>query len=84
MNKKEQAQKAIAYSTDALIPGFYFWLGNWSFRIGGSEPEDNYPGVIHSPVGIALVLPGYRIWTTYQGSYDPQQTQDRRVTQNPR
>jgi len=71
-NKKQQiAKKAIAYSTDALIPGFYLWLGKWSFIIGGSEPEDNYPGAIHSPLGMALVLPGYRIWTTYHGSYDP-------------
>ena len=84
MNKKQQARRAIAYSTDALIPGFYFWLGNWSFRIGGSEPEDNYPVVIHSPVRIALILPGYHIWTTYHGSYDPQETQDRRFTQNSR
>jgi len=72
-NKKQLiAKKAIAYSTDALIPGFYLWLGDWSLRIGGSVAEDNYPGAIHSPVGMALVLPGYRIWTTYHGSYDPQ------------
>lgn len=72
MNKQQElARKAIAYSTDVLIPGFYLWLGNWSFRIGGSEAEDNYPGVIHSPAGVAIVFPGYYIWTTYQGSYDP-------------
>lgn len=72
VNKQQElARKAIAYSTDALIPGFYLWLGNWSFRIGGSEAEDSYPGVIHSSIGIAIVFPGYRIWTTYQGSYDP-------------
>lgn len=71
-NKQRQiAKKAIAYSTDALIPGFYLWLGNWSIRIGGSEAEDNYPGAIHSTAGMALVLPGYRIWTTYHDSYDP-------------
>ena len=36
MNKKQQAErKAIAWSTDALIPGFYVWLGNWSFRFAG-------------------------------------------------
>lgn len=73
MNKKQQlTRRAIAYSTDTLIPGFYLWLGNWSFRIGGSEAEENYPGVIHSKAGIALVLPGYHIWSTYQGSYDPE------------
>jgi hypothetical protein len=72
MNKRQQlARKAIAYSTDALIPGFYIWLGNWSLRIGGSVAEDSYPGAIHSRLGVALVLPGYHIWSTYQGSYDP-------------
>ncbi len=63
--------KAIAYSMDALIPGLYIWLGSIKIRLGGSLPEDNYPGTIHSQSGIALVLPGYRIFSTYQGSYDP-------------
>lgn len=77
MNSKQQARQVIAYSTDALIPGFYFWLGAWSFRIGGSEAEENYPAVIHSRFGIALVLPGYHIWSTYQGSYDPELSNNR-------
>jgi len=63
--------RAIAYSLDALIPGFYFWLGAIKIRLGGSLAENTYPGTIHSPVGIAVVLPGYRIYSTYQGSYDP-------------
>lgn len=63
--------KAIAYSMDALIPGFYAWLGSLRIRIGGSEAEETYPGTIHSFAGIALVLPGYRIFSTYQGDYDP-------------
>jgi hypothetical protein len=63
--------KAIAYSMDALIPGFYCWLGPLKIRIGGSEAEENYPGIIHSFAGVGLVLPGYHIYTTYQGSYDP-------------
>lgn len=62
---------AIAYSMDALIPGLYIWLGALKLRLGGSQPEPTYPGTIHSSTGIALVLPGYRIYTTYQGSYDP-------------
>ncbi len=74
--KQEIAKKAIAYSTDALIPGFYLWLGSFLFRIGGSEAEDSYPGIIHSKYGAALVLPGYHIWSTYQGSYDAEQTSD--------
>ena len=72
MNKKQQFERrAIAYSMDALVPGVYIWLGSIAIRIGGSQPEENYPGTIHSPVGMALVLPGYRIWSTYTGSYDP-------------
>jgi hypothetical protein len=63
--------RAIAYSLDTLIPGLYLWLGAIQIRIGGSLPEESYPGTIHSPIGIALVLPGYRIYSTYQGSYDP-------------
>ncbi len=52
MNKEQElARKAISYSTDVLIPGIYLWLDNWSLRIGGSETEDSYPGVIHSFAG---------------------------------
>lgn len=72
MNKRQQAaRKAIAWSTDALIPGFYAWFDDWSFRFGGTEAEESYRGVIHSKAGIAIVLPGYHIWSTYKGSYDP-------------
>ncbi|YAG17845.1 hypothetical protein NSTC745_07248 [Nostoc sp. DSM 114161] len=77
--KQNEAMRAIAYSMDLLIPGLYIWLLGFSFRIGGSVPDDmpyKYPGKIHSNAGIALVLPGYRIFTTYQGTYDPTQTSD--------
>jgi hypothetical protein len=40
-------------------------------RIGGCEAENTYPGTIHDFWGVAIVLPGYRIFTSYQGSYDP-------------
>lgn len=63
--------RAIAYSMDALIPGFYLWFGSLKIRIGGTEAEDTYPGTVHSFAGMALVLPGYRIFSSYQGSYDP-------------
>ncbi|MEH1780934.1 MAG: hypothetical protein V7K67_09265 [Nostoc sp.] len=75
--KENEAMRAIAYSMDLLLPGLYIWLLGFSFRLGGSVPDDipyKYPGKIHSNTGIALVLPGYRIFTTYQGSYDPKQT----------
>jgi hypothetical protein len=67
----DQGLKAIAYSLDCLIPGFYMWLGPIRLRLGGSLPEENYSGTIHRRVGIAVVLPGYRIYSTYQGDYDP-------------
>lgn len=63
--------RAIAYSLDCLIPGLYLWLGPLKLRLGGSTAEDSYPGTIHSRAGIALVLPNYRIYSSYQGSYDP-------------
>lgn len=90
--RENEAMRAIAHSMDLLIPGLYIWLLNFSFRIGGSVPDDipyKYPGKIHPTgsavplcwnnktglphiyTGIALVLPGYRIFTTYQGSSDP-------------
>ncbi|BAY12583.1 hypothetical protein [Calothrix sp. NIES-2098] len=65
--------RAIAYSMDLLIPGFYFWCPYFTIRIGGTIPDDNpykYPGKIHSSIGIGIVLPGYKIFTSYQGSYD--------------
>jgi len=72
---QEEEMRAITYSMDLLIPGLYIWVFGFNFRIGGETPDDSpyrYPGKINSPVGIALVLPGYKIFTTYQGSYDPQ------------
>ena len=62
---------AIAYSMDALIPGLYIWWGFIKLRFGGSPAEPTYPGTLHRRVGIALVLPGYRIYSTYRGTYDP-------------
>lgn len=76
MDKPLRAQASLhgmfAYSMDALIPGFYLWLGAFKLRIGGSLLEATYPGTLHSFAGISLVLPGYRIYTTYHGSYAPQ------------
>ena len=73
-SQASESRRSIAYSMDLLIPGLYLWLGNFVLKIGGAKPDDNpyrYPGTIHSPVGIALVLPGYRILTTYSDTYDP-------------
>jgi hypothetical protein len=81
--KEKEKMRAIAYSMDLLLPGLYIWLPGFSIRLGGSVPDDNpykYPGTIHSISGIALVLPGYKIFTTYQGSYDPKQASDTGTT----
>lgn len=51
---------------DALIPGFSALFCSLRIRLGGSEAEDTYPGTIHSFAGMAIVLPGYRIFSTYQ------------------
>ncbi|OKH47280.1 hypothetical protein NIES2101_23725 [Calothrix sp. HK-06] len=71
INRQEKL-RAIAYSMDLLILELYFWCPYFTFRIGGAIPDNpyKYPGMIHSSTGIALVLPGYQIFTTYQGSYD--------------
>jgi hypothetical protein len=67
-------KRAIAYSIDTLTPGFYLWLGNFSIRLFGTEPDDTpyrYPGTVNSKYGVALVFPGYHIFTTYKDCYDP-------------
>jgi hypothetical protein len=69
-----EKKRAIAYSMDLLIPGLYIWLGIFTLRIGGEVPDDQpyrYPGTLNSRYGIALVLPGYHVFTTYKTSYDP-------------
>ena len=65
-----EQRRAIAYSMDTLIPGLYIWFHSLHLRIGGSQAETTYPGTIHSAIGIAIVLPGYRTFTTYQDSYE--------------
>ncbi|GAP93751.1 hypothetical protein [Leptolyngbya sp. NIES-2104] len=67
----DAALSAIAYGMDALIPGLYFWCGFIKLRLGGSPAEPTYPGTLHSRIGIALVLPSYRIYSTYRSTYDP-------------
>jgi hypothetical protein len=69
-----EKKRAIAYSMDLLIPGLYIWLRIFTLRIGGEVPDDQpyrYPGTLNSRYGIALVLPGYHVFTTSKNSYDP-------------
>lgn len=67
---QSRIRRDIAYSMDALVPGLYGWWGRWGVRLGGCAAEAGYPGVIHSGAGVAVVLPGYRIWTTYADRLD--------------
>ncbi len=67
--KNTEKKRAIAYSIDLLIPGLYIWLGIFTLRMGGEQPDDQpyrYPGAINNRYGIALVLPGHHIFTTYK------------------
>lgn len=74
-----QNMKTIAYSLDALIPGFYLWCGPIKIRLGGSSAEDNYSGTIHTLFGAAIVLPRYKLYSTYQGSHDRNQSKRNRL-----
>jgi hypothetical protein len=63
-----ESKRSIAYSMDLLIPGLYIWLGGYNLRFLGEKPDDTpykYPGTLNSRYGIALVLPGYKMFTTY-------------------
>ena len=73
-SKRSEARRSVAYSMDLLIPGFYFWLGSFVLRLGGDTPDDEpypYPGNINSFFGLAIVLPGYKLLSTYKSTYDP-------------
>jgi hypothetical protein len=63
--------KSITYSIDALVPGFYLWARPFYFQLGGADAPQEYSGIIHSFIGIALVFPGLQLYTTYRGTFDP-------------
>lgn len=65
------SRRDLAYGMDCLVPGFYLWLGRFSVCLGGCEAEESYPGTVHGRAGVAVILPNYRIWTTYQDGHDP-------------
>lgn len=66
----QNALNNIAYSMDALVPGFYLWVGPLVIQLGGCQAEPSYPGTVHSRCGIGIVFPGYHLWTSYTGSFD--------------
>lgn len=47
--------KAIAYCTDTLQPGLYIWFWRFAFQFGGTEPDLDYPYIISSFLGFAIV-----------------------------
>ncbi len=62
----KERRRAIAYSMDILLPGFYFWMGPLTLNLGGSAPDDDpfrYPYTVGSWFGLALVW-GDRTWST--------------------
>lgn len=71
IDELSRSRRDLAYGMDCLVPGFYLWFGRLSICLGGCEAEEDYPGTVHGGAGMALVLPHYRIWTTYRGDYDP-------------
>ncbi|MDM9379879.1 hypothetical protein QUB80_04095 [Chlorogloeopsis sp. ULAP01] len=54
--------------------------GSWGDQITPDDEPYRYPGTIHNAYGIALVLPEYKIFTTYQGRYGPREAPDLRTT----
>ncbi|WP_310410799.1 hypothetical protein [Chamaesiphon sp. OTE_8_metabat_110] len=68
-----ERKRAIAYSMDLLIPGLYIWIGSYTLRLFGEKPDDTpyrYPGMLNSRYGVALVVHGYRIFTTDNCCYE--------------
>ena len=57
-------QKSLAYSLDALYPGFYIWFFNLYIRIGGEDCPSDYNYVIPTKVGLGIVLPNLIYWHT--------------------
>lgn len=62
---------AIPYTMDALIPGFSPWFGPLQVGICGREAKKTHPSMRPGYTARALVLPTQRIFSTYQGDYDP-------------
>jgi hypothetical protein len=60
----------IAYCIDTLVPGIYLWWGNYCYKSSNINAESTYPGVIKDNKGFAIILPNYKIWTSYKKSLD--------------
>lgn len=67
------AKRSLAFSLDACYTGFYFWLGNFTLRIGGVDIKDSgspcYPYIVPTFLGFGFVLPNYFSWHTPFNEY---------------
>jgi hypothetical protein len=60
-----EKKRAIAYSMDTLIPGLYIWLGDFSIRILGTEPDDTEAG--YTIMGSAPAKGGrVKVWWSHE------------------
>lgn len=66
INKTNNKLRSLTYGLDILLPGFYFWCGDFVIQIGGGEVDDDpyYPFVVPIFIGFGFVLPNYFSWHT--------------------
>lgn len=65
-NQKDKL-RSLTYSLDILMPGLYFWFGNFAVIFGGSEVDDDpyyYPFIVPTFAGFGFVLPNSFSWHT--------------------
>jgi len=55
----------LAYSLDCLYSGFYFWLGHFTFRLGGvNEVSSSYNFIVPTYIGFGIVISYKLYWHT--------------------
>jgi hypothetical protein len=69
LSLSKDSLRSLTFSLDACYVGFYFWLGNFSIRIGGVDIKEStspyfYPYVVPTFIGFGWVLPNYVYWHT--------------------
>ncbi len=65
----QDAKRSLTFSLDACYVGFYFWIGNFTLRVGGIEVDKSgsayfYPYLVPTFIGFGFVLPNYISWHT--------------------
>jgi hypothetical protein len=69
------AKRSLTFSLDACYTGLYFWLGNFTLRIGGVDVKESgspyfYPYLVPTYIGFGFALPNYFSWHTPFGEYN--------------